>query len=54
MLDVATEVYASIRYGKRITKGSKDFVTFKQSAGRVNPTLWNGGQKEKPKKKKSK
>ena len=32
----------------------KDFVTFKQSAGRVNPTLWNGGQKEKPKKKKSK
>ena len=29
MLDVATEVYASIRYGKRETKGSKDFVTFK-------------------------
>ena len=32
----------------------KDFVTFKQSAGRINPTLWNDGQKEKPKKKKSK
>ena len=29
MLDVATEVYASIRYGKGETKGSKDFVTFK-------------------------
>jgi len=29
MLDVATEVYASIRYGKRETRGSKDFVTFK-------------------------
>ncbi len=29
MLDVATEVYASLRYGKRETRGSKDFVTFK-------------------------
>ena len=32
----------------------KDFVTFKQSSGRINPTLWNDGQREKPKKKKSK